>query len=450
MKNDLDALIRSALSVAITTPPARRQQLFSLLPAVTFRGPALYYNLGRFFAKDTITESFGDIAKAANLDPVALVGITSEDESFRPLHEHLVRLLSAHQVAAQAAGEDIIQWAEAISNISKLVGTGPDQEHGRDDYKKWPDAISFYELDKVEPQPPSFIIPDWLPCGYATLFAGHGGIGKSALALFMAVCMALGLPFFGMPVERRRVLYLSCEDRVSVLHWRLSRICAYLGIKLVDLNGWLDIIDLVGHETIVYQPGREGVHLTGAYRLLSARMKECLTQVLMVDGISDTYDGNENARAEVKAYVNSLLALIPPDVGAVLLIGHIDKQSAKGGGNSEGYSGSTAWNNAVRARWYLYPETRTIEGGRTEATGKTMIELQKSNLGPTGSAMSFEWDDSAKLFVGQINEAESKFDKNHREREEQAELLSVLIEVSKNSFIPAASMGNRKIGRAHV
>lgn len=295
----------------------------------------------------------------------------------------------------------------------------------------------------MEPQPPSFIIPGWLPCGYATLFAGHGGIGKSALALCMAVCMALGIPFFGMSVERRRVLYLSCEDRVSVLHWRLSRICAYLGVKLTDLNGWLDIIDLVGHGTIVYQPGREGVHLTGAYRQLAARMKACSTQVLMVDGISDTYDGNENARAEVKAYVNALLALIPPEDGAVLLIGHIDKQSAKGGGNSEGYSGSTAWNNAVRARWYLYPETRIIEGGRTEATGKTMVELQKSNLGPAGGAMSFEWDDSAKLFVGQINQAESNFDKNYREREEQTAILTMMIEVANNSYIPAASMGNR-------
>ncbi len=65
------------------------------------------------------------------------------------------------------------------------------------------------------------IIPDWLPCGYATL-AGHGGAGKSYIALYLAFCMAAGRDFFGVELDQRRVLYLSCEDRSDVLHWRLG------------------------------------------------------------------------------------------------------------------------------------------------------------------------------------------------------------------------------------
>jgi RecA-family ATPase len=44
------------------------------------------------------------------------------------------------------------------------------------------------------------------------------------------VCIALGIPFFGIETARRRVFYLSCEDRESVLHWRLAHICSYLGV----------------------------------------------------------------------------------------------------------------------------------------------------------------------------------------------------------------------------
>ena len=65
-----------------------------------------------------------------------------------------------------------------------------------------------------------------LPIGYLSLLAGHGGVGKTSIAKYLAACIGAGRPFFGLPVERRRVLYLSCEDRADVLHWRLARICA--------------------------------------------------------------------------------------------------------------------------------------------------------------------------------------------------------------------------------
>ena len=302
------------------------------------------------------------------------------------------------------------------------------------DLHAWPPSIDLHALSQKEPHPPSFILPDWLPCGYATLFAGHGGVGKSALALMLAVCISMGLPFMGINVERRRVLYLSCEDREGLLHWRLTRICTYLGISLSDLAEWLDIIDLVGHETILYQPGRDGLTLTGAYRQLAAMIRVGLVQVLMVDGISDTYDGNENARAEVKAFVNALLALIPPDDGAVVLVGHVSKPAA-GSKYSEGYSGSTGWHNSVRARWYLYPETMVGDDGRPERTGNLCMELQKSNLGPADKAVKFSWNPAAGLFVPKEVAAESLYDRVHRQNIERNAIMSAFLACKACSIV---------------
>jgi RecA-family ATPase len=198
-----------------------------------------------------------------------------------------------------------------------------------------------------------------LPIGYATGTFGHGGAGKSQIELMRAVCIAAGLPFCGLEGECHPVTFLSCEDRADIHHWRLSRICRYLRVDRASLDGWLNILDLVGHDSLLYAPDPRGGGnaLTGAYGRLAEHMKEYGSEALFVDGISDTYGGNENAGGEVKRFVNSLLALIPPETGAVLLIGHVNKLMAGGSSaTTEGYSGSTSWHNSCRARWYLRTE----------------------------------------------------------------------------------------------
>lgn len=206
----------------------------------------------------------------------------------------------------------------------------------------WPEAINLQELAKKEPSAPQFIMPGWIPCGYATMFSGHGGAGKSSISLVLIVCIALGRKFYGNSVEQRKVLFLSCEDRIQVIHWRLHHICRFFGISIDVLFENLFILDLVGHDNIIYQPSRNNKPLTPIYIELSNRMKQYGAQVLVVDGISDTFDGNENSRAEPKAFVNSLLALVPPEEGALLLLGHVAKASANNAQTNEGYSGSTA------------------------------------------------------------------------------------------------------------
>ncbi len=341
---------------------------------------------------------------------------------------------------------DVEEWYAVPGNdrdkLLGIVNAAPEWVPGEQvpDLYTWPPPIDMLRLSRMNPVSPSFVMEPWLPCGYATLFSGHGGVGKSGIALGLFVCVSMGIPFFGVPVEQRRVLYLSCEDREGVLHWRLAKICAYLGIHLSELNGRLDIIDLVGHDTILYQPKREGSPLTAAYHQLAARMKTEQTQVLVVDGISDTYDGNENARAEVKAYVNALLALIPPDDGAVVLVGHVAKLAANTS-TKEGYSGSTGWHNSVRARWYLYPELQNGDDGKPASTGNLMLELQKSNLGPADRAMKFAWDEAAGMFAGKIVGEESHFDKKYQERVEREALLAIF--ESRSVDIPSAAMGPR-------
>lgn len=335
-----------------------------------------------------------------------------------------------------------LPWVKDIGKSVDRISRAPAKLDAVARATGWPEPLDLEALAEREPEPPRFIMDDWLPCGYATLMAGHGGVGKSAIALHLAICIAAGVSFFGLPVERRRVLYLSCEDRQNVLHWRLARICAYLGINMASIRGLLEIVDLVGHDTVLWERDpRTGYTLTASLGRLQARMLAYQSEVLVVDGISDTYGGNENARTEVKRYVNVLVAMIPPDTGAVLLVGHIAKPTASNSVTSEGYSGSTGWHNAVRARWYLYPESAPGDDG--ERTGDLILELQKSNLGRMDQSIRFRWDDQAHLFLGE-SIGTSTFDRKHQDRTEQAAILRAFKGCADAAIVvPAAMQGPR-------
>jgi hypothetical protein len=308
----------------------------------------------------------------------------------------------------------------------------------------WPAALDLRELAGREPEAPRFVLRDWLPAGYATLLAGHGGIGKSAIGLHLAVCVALGVPFFGIDTERRRVLYLSCEDRENVLHWRLTHICAHLGIGLAELHGALGVLDLVGHDTVLWdRDPRTGATFTPAYGLLDERIARTRAQLLVVDGVSDTFAGNENARPDVKRYVNALLALLPLD-GALLLLGHVNRPAAANPATSEGYSGSTQWHNAVRARWYLYPETGHDGEDRAQRSGRLLLELQKSNLGAVQPAMTFRYDETARLFVGTELGSGDGLIESIRAKSERRAILRALAGCADAGLpVPAAMQGPR-------
>ena len=88
----------------------------------------------------------------------------------------------------------------------------------------------------AEPSPMEWLVKGIIPEGHATILSGDGGLGKSYVAEYLALCVVRGEPFFGRPVKRGNVLWVDAEgmgqDEVERRLFQIAR-----GIQL-DRTDW--------------------------------------------------------------------------------------------------------------------------------------------------------------------------------------------------------------------
>ena len=111
--------------------------------------------------------------------------------------------------------------------------------------------------------------------------------------------------------------------------------------------------------------------------------------MLILDNASDVYGADENNRTQVRGFLRELAKLVRPVHGAVLLLSHVDKATARAGG-TQGYSGSTAWHNSVRSRLFLSADDKT---------GELLLEHQKSNRGKRADSMRLLWQNGLPALI---------------------------------------------------
>jgi RecA-family ATPase len=300
--------------------------------------------------------------------------------------------------------------------------------------RDFPRRLDLRELANRTPPVPAFIVPDWLPQNAVTLFAGDGGSGKSLIALQLAVCIAAGRSFMGLPVQRRRVAFLSLEDDQDKLHWRLANVCRWFDIELASLHDWLIVWDGERSEAALASETHDGLMFGPAYIWTATAMAETRAEVLVLDNASDSFDANENARRLVRRFFRMLRSLVPT-TGAILLLAHVDKSAAKAGQTTHGFSGSTAWSNSARSRWYL----------RQDDDGESLVlELQKANHAKAGAAIRMRWNAEAHLFVGDLAFPATKLDRELAEADDREAVLQLIRDAyAACDPVPAAASGAR-------
>ncbi len=232
------------------------------------------------------------------------------------------------------------------------------------------------------------------------------------------------------------------EDDRDEIHRRLRAICASLGIELGDLAGWLYLYDGLGCDVALF--GRRATtdengrtyyttfpEITEAYDWLADRCDVIHPQLLILDGVSDMFDAEENRRADVRRYINATLQLVLPVGGSVLHVAHVDKFVARGGSaNGQTYSGSTAWNNSVRARLSLSRPTNG-DADASADDGKRILTVEKLNYGAAGLAIPLRYDTDRHVLVRDGDPGAGGIVGAIRERTERRAILRCLIDCAK-------------------
>lgn len=246
-------------------------------------------------------------------------------------------------------------------------------------------AFDAADLAAQEVPPQRWVWAGYIPAGEMTLLSAHGGSGKSYIALMLAVSVAVGVPLFGVDTDPARVVFFSGEDGRDTVARRLQVILQALGIPAESLRGRLLILDATDAPELVgvqFVDGVQRVGLTMTGAALAGELAELPAPLLIVDNASDTFGGNEIARAEVRAFVRELVRMVKSQGGAVCLLAHVDKNTAKGFGGAQSYSGSTAWHNSARSRLALRRES---DGGAL------VIEHEKNNHDALREPLRLVW-----------------------------------------------------------
>lgn len=291
--------------------------------------------------------------------------------------------------------------------------------------QEWP--ASRYALDPI------------IPLGETTLLGGHGGVGKSMLALTLAACVACGIRWGPFRAVQLPTVYVSLEDRPEVVRYRLRAIVETYNLPPESVIAGLRIVDGSSVDATlaveVMDMGMRRLDPTPCLDLLRMAVKDA--GLIVLDNASDSYGGNENERREVRAFIRMLTNMARASDAALLLLAHIDKSAAKFGANGNAYSGSTAWHNSVRSRLAL----------RRGDDDSIMLEHQKAQFSKPADPVMLRVMDKGVLYPLDHTAAAAVAAERDRD-DDRAVLAALAAAVADGVLVPVACTGKNTSFRA--
>jgi len=264
--------------------------------------------------------------------------------------------------------------AEAFKALLSSPETKPAQS-----VEAYDPPVSLADLMAVDYPPTEWVWNNLVLKGETNLLFGDGGVGKSLLALHLAIGVAAGKPVLGDATMHMPVLALFAEDSPAQVQQRTHSILIEWGLEAkgdLPIRLWCQ----PRGETALAQ-----IEDTGAVKemprlhALRAELAEIGQPALVVlDSLADLFAMNESLRLPVNAALKQVLGGLCRDFGAtVLVLAHPSKTSMQDGTH---YSGSTAFNNAVRQRLTLEISPRE-PGEFSDGPPPRSLKVAKSNYG---------------------------------------------------------------------
>jgi len=181
------------------------------------------------------------------------------------------------------------------------------------------------EMITQEPPKPEYIIHGF-ERGTVGIIAGAGGVGKSMYAIQLAFAVASGGKYnlldFKVP-KQRKVVYVSAEDTLSMIHERVHVIAEKMEIAEDDAQK-------LSENLIIIDPfeGEESLTLEAFLETTKNEFKDI--DLVIIDTFSHFLNGqDENSNSDMKVVMTSLQRVAKRTDTAILLLHHASKASVK-------------------------------------------------------------------------------------------------------------------------
>lgn len=231
------------------------------------------------------------------------------------------------------------------------------------------------------PQPEfDFVLPGML-AGTVGSLVSPGGVGKSFLALELALLVGTGHDLLGMdcPLKKGRVAMLCLEDPEDALRHRIHALGKYLPPEVrTKLHEQVQIFALLGKKTSIFDSAFFGWVQQAAKG----------TRLVIIDTLRRVHSEDENDAAKMSDLLGRLEQIAEQERCAILFLHHTTKNAALNGqaDMQQASRGSSVLTDNIRWQSYLgvmsEPEANSKSIPKTERRRYVKFGVSKQNYGP--------------------------------------------------------------------
>lgn len=194
-----------------------------------------------------------------------------------------------------------------------------------------PQSLSLPELLKSAPEPPPEVIQGLIHRGTKTVLGGGSKTYKTWILMDMALSVAEGVPFWGYPTAKNRVLYLNMELQPYFGGSRFKSIC---NAKNIPLSSNIEVWTLRGHASAIELIAQDIVQkaIGGNFTFI------VLDPIYKLLG-----DRDENSNGDIAMMLN-VIEYLANETDAAIVFGHHFAKGAQAGKMAiDRMSGAGAW-----------------------------------------------------------------------------------------------------------
>ena len=215
--------------------------------------------------------------------------------------------------------------------------------------------VEFIPLFSVESKAVDWLIPNMIPLGMYTTFAGESGIGKSNFVSYLASLVTqTDAEFNGCPIPRGRVIIWSPEESFEYsVAPRLRAFGAKEGlVHFISGKVWPDESNT---QTFKFEQ-----HLNKLTLSIEKRNSDNLPyRLLIIDPITSGFDGDMNQVNHVRQYLEPLKVMAEQLNIAIVGVTHFTKGRGMASSPQDMVIGSQAFSAVARVTLGLFRDKQT-------------------------------------------------------------------------------------------